>query len=196
MRCLFGFLCVCALGVVPMAGCSETAGTGGTGGGGVGGVGGDGGSGGGGTGGSAGDGGSGGSGGTPDCSVCNGFPVCECTYPLTDYPCHWVGAFCGTYDETVAVAVDWPWICDQWWFGLCGGYRCLHHEYIVQQTLFYDSSGALIAVYMCGDYGCYYCGGTTMCERYGPVPLEGDGVSRPSYEIEWFGDLCESPPPQ
>jgi hypothetical protein len=38
MRYLFGFLCVCALGVVPMAGCSETAGTGGTGGGGVGGA--------------------------------------------------------------------------------------------------------------------------------------------------------------
>jgi hypothetical protein len=38
MRYFFGFLCVCALGVVPMVGCSETAGTGGTGGGGVGGA--------------------------------------------------------------------------------------------------------------------------------------------------------------
>ena len=46
MRYLFGFLCVCALGVMPLAGCSETAGTGGDGGMGGGGSGGDGGSGG------------------------------------------------------------------------------------------------------------------------------------------------------
>jgi hypothetical protein len=32
MRYLFGFLCVCALGVVPLVGCSETSGTGGSGG--------------------------------------------------------------------------------------------------------------------------------------------------------------------
>jgi len=32
MRYLFGFLCVCALGVVPLVGCSETAGEGGSGG--------------------------------------------------------------------------------------------------------------------------------------------------------------------
>ena len=32
MRYLFGFLCVCALGVVPLVGCSETTGDGGTGG--------------------------------------------------------------------------------------------------------------------------------------------------------------------
>ena len=42
MRYLFGFLCVCALGLMPLVGCSETAGTGGSGGG----VGGDGGTGG------------------------------------------------------------------------------------------------------------------------------------------------------
>ena len=32
MRCLFGFLCVCALGEVPLVGCTETTGGGGTGG--------------------------------------------------------------------------------------------------------------------------------------------------------------------
>jgi hypothetical protein len=32
MRYLFGFMCVCALGVMPLVGCSETGGTGGTGG--------------------------------------------------------------------------------------------------------------------------------------------------------------------
>jgi len=43
MRYLLGFLCVCALGVMPVVGCSETAGDGGSGGaGGVGGQGGDG----------------------------------------------------------------------------------------------------------------------------------------------------------
>ena len=47
MRYLFGFLCVCALGVMPVVGCSETTGDGGRGGSaGTGGVGGDGGSGG------------------------------------------------------------------------------------------------------------------------------------------------------
>jgi len=33
MRYLFGFLCVCALGLMPLVGCSETSGTGGSGGG-------------------------------------------------------------------------------------------------------------------------------------------------------------------
>ena len=51
MRCLFGFLCVCALGAMPLVGCSETTGDGGNGG--------DAGS-----GGTAGSGGSGGTGGT------------------------------------------------------------------------------------------------------------------------------------
>jgi hypothetical protein len=46
MRYLFGLLCVCALGVVPLIGCSETGGNGGNGGMGGGGSGGDGGSGG------------------------------------------------------------------------------------------------------------------------------------------------------
>jgi len=47
MRYLFGFLCVCALGVVPLVGCSETGGDGGSGGSaGTGGMGGDGGTGG------------------------------------------------------------------------------------------------------------------------------------------------------
>jgi len=32
MRYLFGFLCVCALGLMPVVGCSETEGTGGSGG--------------------------------------------------------------------------------------------------------------------------------------------------------------------
>ncbi len=53
MRYLFGLLCVCALGVTPLVGCSETAGDGGSGG-----AGGDGG-----TGGSGGIGGDGGTGG-------------------------------------------------------------------------------------------------------------------------------------
>jgi len=67
MRYLFVFLCVCALGVIPVVGCDETTGDGGTGGGGVGG----GGTGGGGTGG----GGTGGIGGTitHDCTQSGAF---------------------------------------------------------------------------------------------------------------------------
>jgi hypothetical protein len=66
MRYLFGFLCVCALGVVPLVGCSETTGDGGSGG--MGGDGGSGGSGGdGGTGGTGAVGGGGGTGGMPEC---------------------------------------------------------------------------------------------------------------------------------
>ena len=59
MRHLIGFLCVCALGLMPLIGCSETAGTGGSGG-----SAGDGG-----TGGMGGDGGSGGMGGTVEFSL-------------------------------------------------------------------------------------------------------------------------------
>ena len=66
MRCLFKFLCVCALGVMPLVGCSETTGDGGSGGdAGSGGTAGDGGSGG--DAGSGGTAGGGGSGGMPDC---------------------------------------------------------------------------------------------------------------------------------
>jgi len=54
MRYLFGFLCVCALGVMPLVGCSETTGDGGSGG-----TAGD--------GGSGGTGGGGGTGGMPEC---------------------------------------------------------------------------------------------------------------------------------
>ena len=61
MRYLFGFLCVCALGVVPLVGCSETTGTGGSAG--DGGSGGEGGSAGVGGGGAGGEGGSAGVGG-------------------------------------------------------------------------------------------------------------------------------------
>jgi hypothetical protein len=72
MRYVFGFLCVCALGVVPLIGCSETGGNGGNGGMGGGGSGGDGGS-----GGTAGDGGTGGSGGIGGDGGTGGMPECE-----------------------------------------------------------------------------------------------------------------------
>ena len=64
MRYLFGFLCVCALGLMPLVGCSETGGGGGSGGfAGAGGIGG------GGSGGVGGFGGSAGTGGSNDCPV-------------------------------------------------------------------------------------------------------------------------------
>ena len=72
MRYLFGFLCVCALGMMPVVGCSEAAGTGGSGG-----VGGDGG---------------GGSGGAPECQSpedCDDGNECtehNCTDGVCDRP--------------------------------------------------------------------------------------------------------------
>jgi hypothetical protein len=67
MRYLFGLLCVCALGMVPLIGCSEAGGNGGSGG--TGGAGG--------TGGTAGDGGTGGSGGIGGDGGTGGMPECE-----------------------------------------------------------------------------------------------------------------------
>jgi len=66
MRCLFGFLCVCALGVVPLVGCGDTDnGDGGNGGSA-------------GTGGSAGSGGTGGDGGTGGSALACDDGVCPC----------------------------------------------------------------------------------------------------------------------
>ena len=87
MRYLFGFLCVCALGVMPLVGCSETGGDGGSGGtagtGGTAGSGGVGGSGGvagsGGTAGSGGEGGAGGDGGGGGEVTCPGAVVGDLT---------------------------------------------------------------------------------------------------------------------
>ncbi len=89
MRYVFGLLCVCALGVMPSVGCSETTGTGGSGGnGGVGGSGGGGAGGDGGTGGVAGSGGTGGDGGTGGMPRCESVEDCddrnECTTDMCE----------------------------------------------------------------------------------------------------------------
>ena len=87
MRCLFGFMCVLAVGIMPLVGCSETTGTGGSAGdGGSGGDGGSAGVGGGGVGGEGGSagvggggaGGDGGMGGTGGSVACEG-NVCPCS---------------------------------------------------------------------------------------------------------------------
>lgn len=96
MRCLFGFLCVCALGVVPAVGCSETTGDGGSGGSaGSGGVGGD--------GGAGGIGGGGGTGGADLCESVECDDLNECTDDtcnpingLCEYPPMPDGSFCDT----------------------------------------------------------------------------------------------------
>ena len=88
MRYLFGFMCVCALGVMPLVGCSETTGDGGSGG-----TAGDGGSAGaGGTGGMAGVGGSAGSGGTGGMAACERFHECDDSNECTDDA--WAGDTC------------------------------------------------------------------------------------------------------
>ena len=64
MRYLFGFLCVCALGLMPLVGCSETAGDGGSGG----------------------SGGDGGAGGMPQCeSALDCYDKNECTTDVCDF---------------------------------------------------------------------------------------------------------------
>jgi len=74
VRYLIGFLCVCALGLTPLAGCNETTGDGGTGGAaGSGGIGGDGG-----TGGSSGGSGGTGGGGFDDWFWGEDCPGCRC----------------------------------------------------------------------------------------------------------------------
>jgi hypothetical protein len=132
MRYLFGFLCVCALGMVPLAGCSESNGGGGSGGSaGSGGTAGDGG-----TGGSGGIGGDGGTGGMPECEnaedcddqnectddVCNPFNgVCRST-PVADGSicaegkgeCH--GGLCNYVPVSVTVGareVVYDWTTDR-----------------------------------------------------------------------------------
>ena len=95
MRCLFGVLCVCALGLMPLVGCSETTGTGGAAGdGGAGGVGGD--------GGSAGMGGIGGTGGMFECQAPD---ECDDAQECTTDTC--IDGVC----EHAAVADDTP--CDE-----------------------------------------------------------------------------------
>ena len=74
MRYVFGFLCVCALGVMPSVGCSETTGDGGNGG-----TAGD--------GASGGDGGSAGSGGTGGMGGCESADDCDDNDACTDDAC-------------------------------------------------------------------------------------------------------------
>ena len=100
MRYLFGFLCVCALGLMPLVGCSETAGTGGSGG-------------------DGGAGGEGGTGGMPECQspedcdddnectddtclagVCEFMPVPDPTGPEEPGDPPGEGTTCGYYEGT------------------------------------------------------------------------------------------------
>jgi len=153
MRCIFGFICVLAVGLM---GCSETAGAGGSAG-------------------TAGIGGEGGTGGVVDCSVCNNRPECYCPRPLTDYSCiRMVGFPCETWDEAVAGVEEGG--CPNWFGKACkDNSRFLYHDYFLDQHLFYDSPGTLIGVLVCATdppgYGCSYCNDTSFCERYGPVPV-------------------------
>ena len=82
MRYLFGFLCVCALGVMPLMGCSETSGDGGSGG-------------------SAGTGGTGGANTTPVTVNITGWdPVGGSLAPLEDVDfCHVGTDYCVTSDS-------------------------------------------------------------------------------------------------
>ena len=107
MRYLFGFLCVCALGIMPVVGCSETAGDGGSGG-----TGGDGG-----TGGSGGVGGDGGTGGMPRCQIpedCDDANDCTddtCVDGTCEYTLRADGTACDESNECTTT-------------GMCAGGEC------------------------------------------------------------------------
>jgi hypothetical protein len=165
MRYLFGFLCVCALGIVPLIGCTDPSGQGGSGGSaGSGGMGGNGGAAG--TGGMGGDGGSGGTGGE----------ICQA--PLSDY-CE--GSECPTWEEAVAQAEE---------LGAAGGPRCEDDTgtgmqlysgpcgdlgYISWSNWFwgydeyFDASGTLVAAAYHDDVP-DFCDGTSWEIWYGPIP--------------------------
>ncbi len=110
-RYLFGFICVLALGVMPLVGCSETSGEGGSGGSaGTGGTGGSGGTAG--TGGSGGTGGSAGTGGVPcegpqDCNDGNDCTGNTCTNGMCEYTPVEDGTECDESNEcTVGTCID------------------------------------------------------------------------------------------
>jgi hypothetical protein len=101
MRYLFGFVCVCAFGVMPMVGCSDYEGTGGSGG----------------SGGTGGMGGTGGTGGMPECQ---GDEDCddseECTVDTCDEGvCSHAPAGGVTCDDNAGVCIEGS--CTLW---LCG----------------------------------------------------------------------------
>jgi hypothetical protein len=166
MRYLFGFLCVCALGVM---GCSETAGTGGNGG----------------DGGSAGTGGVAGAGGTGG----NGEPCwlsCPCQRPLDHY-CK--GSDCPSWEEAVADAEKRAMECDcdggMWpaafGAGRCGDLRYVRRDCGDEYIEYFDASGTLVAAYWWTD-GC-----GSVC----PGSCAVDYGLRPECEREQEQDFCD-----
>lgn len=181
MRRLLGFLCVCVLVAVPLAGCSETPG--GIGGSGIGGSG-SGGS------GSSGGMGGGGSGGCPDPLSPYDDPRCFCPAELSDY-CE--GSDCPTLDQAVADAVEFAQdncgigvgcFAAEAGAGRCGDLRFVYTScgegYSTRQ--YFDATGMLGVVDVCSDTT-EYCNGSLLCMRYGPDPAC-------AFEAE--EDLCQT----
>jgi len=170
MRYLFGLLCVCALGVVPLVGCTETAGTGGSGG-------------------MAGTGGDGGAGGMPDCR--NDAVDCPCQRPLDHY-CEGADSrldSCPTWEQAIAAAEKSAVRtgCDCFLFpaafgaGRCGDLQYVREDCGDEYIEFFDASGTLVAAYWWTD-GC----GLTC-----PGSCSVDYGFRPECELEQEQDFCD-----
>jgi hypothetical protein len=168
MRYLFGFLCVCALSVVPLVGCSEATRTcqshedcddG------------------------------------RECSaeycidgLCrNDLTLCPCEAPLSDY-CS--GSDCPTWDQLIVDVLE---SCPEVQFAEAG--RCGDSQYVERSRPtyrspieYFDASGILVAVRICSDADEFQCapGHTAFCIEYGLVP---DCERKPEKVL--CGGLCE-----
>ena len=179
MRYILGLICVFALSVVTLLGCSETAGDGGSGG----------------SGGSAGAGGEGGDGGVGGDDSCEDTWDCPCLRPLDEY-CEYAspGSACPTWEQAIAAAEEFAQqgvACDQGFgcfseAGQCGDLRyvrtgCNDGD---EASEYFDTSGTLVAVDWWSD-GC-----STFCDHscganFGYVT---------TCEEEKEQDFCEPPP--
>ena len=97
-----------------------------------------------------------------------GLPPCptdtDCVAPLSDY-C--AGSECPTYSEAVAEAE-----CDGYWeVGTCGDFLHVWHRWGFgdHSVEYFDASGALVASEVWADYNAY-CDGTSFSIFFGPVP--------------------------
>jgi len=167
MRYLFGFLCVCALGIMPLVGCSETTGDGG----------------GGGTAGTGGLAGSGGTGGVPQCQspedcdddnectddtclagVCEFMPVPDPTGPEEPGDPPGEGTTCGYYE------------------GTCEGGSCVG-------TFACTEAGIREAIAAGAGPHTFACNGATTVVTQAPIEIDNDVILDGAGEVTVDGNF-------
>jgi hypothetical protein len=163
MRSVFGFLCVCALGVMPMVGCDDAEGGGGSGGGDAEG---------------------------PCLRPLNEYcGDSGCPSPHGDY-CG--SSPCPTYEQAIAavekLVEERPYLCgtcdvftSRFDAGRCGGLRYVREDCGNDQTEFFDASGTLVAAYLSSDQWGLACW-SFWSSYFG---------FRPECELEQEQDFCD-----